>query len=56
MLSHAPLRTRGKAFLTGRDRASVEAVAKEIVSAGGSAEAAQVDALDEQAWTPIYSR
>ncbi|HKX70796.1 MAG TPA: SDR family oxidoreductase [Acidimicrobiales bacterium] len=36
-------------FLTGRDLAPVEAVAKEIVSAGGSAEAAEVDALDEQA-------
>ena len=36
-------------FLTGRDRAPVEAVAKDIVSAGGSAEAAEVDALDEQA-------
>jgi NAD(P)-dependent dehydrogenase (short-subunit alcohol dehydrogenase family) len=36
-------------FLTGRHLAPVEAVAKEIVSAGGSAEAAEVDALDEQA-------
>ncbi|HUQ36688.1 MAG TPA: SDR family oxidoreductase [Aestuariivirga sp.] len=36
-------------FLTGRRRASVEAVAEEIVSAGGSAQAAEVDALDEQA-------
>jgi len=36
-------------FLTGRQLAPVEAVAKEIVSAGGSAEAAEVDALDEQA-------
>src|ERR671911_839332 len=36
-------------FLTGRHSAPVEAVAKEIVSAGGSAEAAEVDALDEQA-------
>lgn len=38
-----------KLFLTGRHRASVEAVAKEIKSAGGSAEAAEVDALDEHA-------
>jgi NAD(P)-dependent dehydrogenase (short-subunit alcohol dehydrogenase family) len=38
-----------KVFLTGRDRAPVEAVAKDIASAGGSAEAAEVDALDEQA-------
>jgi NAD(P)-dependent dehydrogenase (short-subunit alcohol dehydrogenase family) len=36
-------------FLTGRHLASVEAVAKDIVSAGGSAAAAEVDALDEQA-------
>src|SRR6266498_1992062 len=36
-------------FLTGRRRAPVEAVPNDIVSAGGSAEAAEVDALDEQA-------
>jgi NAD(P)-dependent dehydrogenase (short-subunit alcohol dehydrogenase family) len=36
-------------FLTGRKPAPVEAVATEIVSAGGSAEAAAVDALDERA-------
>jgi NAD(P)-dependent dehydrogenase (short-subunit alcohol dehydrogenase family) len=36
-------------FLTGRLQAPVQAVAKEILSAGGSAEAAEVDALDEQA-------
>jgi NAD(P)-dependent dehydrogenase (short-subunit alcohol dehydrogenase family) len=36
-------------FLTGRHLAPVEAVAKEVVSAGGSAEAAEVNALDEQA-------
>jgi len=36
-------------FLTGRQLAPVEVVAKEIVSAGESAEAAEVDALDEQA-------
>jgi NAD(P)-dependent dehydrogenase (short-subunit alcohol dehydrogenase family) len=35
-------------FLTGRRRAPVEAVAKDIVSAGGLADAAEVDALDEQ--------
>jgi NAD(P)-dependent dehydrogenase (short-subunit alcohol dehydrogenase family) len=34
-------------FLTGRQRASVEGAAKEIQSAGGSADAAEVDALDE---------
>jgi NAD(P)-dependent dehydrogenase (short-subunit alcohol dehydrogenase family) len=36
-------------FLTGRKPAPVEAVANDIASAGGSAEAAAVDALDEQA-------
>ena len=36
-------------FLTGRSLASVETVAKDIVAAGGTAEAAAVDALDEQA-------
>jgi len=38
-----------KVFLTGRRRTTVEAVAKDMVSAGGSAEAEEVDALDEQA-------
>jgi NAD(P)-dependent dehydrogenase (short-subunit alcohol dehydrogenase family) len=36
-------------FLTGRNLAPVELVAKDVASAGGSAEAAEVDALDEQA-------
>jgi NAD(P)-dependent dehydrogenase (short-subunit alcohol dehydrogenase family) len=36
-------------FLTGRHMAPVEAVAKDVRSAGGSAEAAEVDVLDEQA-------
>jgi NAD(P)-dependent dehydrogenase (short-subunit alcohol dehydrogenase family) len=48
-VAHALARDGAKLFLTGRLRAPVEAVAKDIVSAGGSAEAAQVDALDEQA-------
>ncbi len=38
-----------KLFLTGRELAPVEAVAGEVVSAGGSTEAAAVDALDERA-------
>ena len=38
-----------KLFLTGRHLAPVEVVAKEVASAGGSAEAAEVDALDELA-------
>jgi NAD(P)-dependent dehydrogenase (short-subunit alcohol dehydrogenase family) len=36
-------------FLTGRHLAPVDSVAKEIVSAGGYAQAAEVDALDERA-------
>ena len=36
-------------FLTGRHLAPVELVTKEVVSTGGSAEMAEVDALDEQA-------
>jgi NAD(P)-dependent dehydrogenase (short-subunit alcohol dehydrogenase family) len=39
----------GNLFLTGRHLAPVELVAKDVASAGGSAEAAEVDALDEQA-------
>jgi len=38
-----------KLFLTGRSLAPVELVAKDVVAAGGSAQAAEVDALDEQA-------
>ena len=38
-----------RVFLTGRLAAPVEAVAREIVAAGGAASATQVDALDEQA-------
>ena len=36
-------------FLTGRRLASVEVVAEQVVSRGGTAEATEVDALDEQA-------
>ena len=42
-------REGARLFLTGRDVAKVDAVAEEIVAAGGAAETAQVDALDEQA-------
>ena len=38
-----------KVFLAGRTQATVEVVAQEIRSAGGMAETAQVDALDEKA-------
>jgi NAD(P)-dependent dehydrogenase (short-subunit alcohol dehydrogenase family) len=48
-VARAFAREGARLFLTGRRLAPVEAVAKEIVSAGGSAEAAEVDALDEQA-------
>ncbi len=48
-VARAFAREGAKLFLTGRHRASVEVVAREVVSAGGSAEAAEVDALDEQA-------
>jgi NAD(P)-dependent dehydrogenase (short-subunit alcohol dehydrogenase family) len=48
-VARASAREGATLFLTGRHRAPVEAVAKDIVAAGGSAEAAQVDALDEQA-------
>jgi NAD(P)-dependent dehydrogenase (short-subunit alcohol dehydrogenase family) len=48
-VAHAFAREGAEVFLTGRLQAPVEVVAKDIVSAGGSAEAAEVDALDEQA-------
>ena len=48
-VARAFAREGARLFLTGRHQASVNAVAKEIVSAGGSAEAAEVNALDEQA-------
>jgi NAD(P)-dependent dehydrogenase (short-subunit alcohol dehydrogenase family) len=38
-----------RVFLTGRRLAPVEIVAKDVASAGGSAEAAELDALDERA-------
>jgi len=48
-VARAFAREGARLFLTGRRRAPVEAVANEIQSAGGSAEATEVDALDEQA-------
>jgi NAD(P)-dependent dehydrogenase (short-subunit alcohol dehydrogenase family) len=42
-------REGAKVFLTGHHRAAVDAVVKVIVAAGGTAEAAEVDAIDEQA-------
>lgn len=48
-VARAFAREGARVFLTGRHRAAVEAVAKDIVSAGGFAEVAAVDALDERA-------
>jgi len=48
-VARAFAREGAKLFLTGHRLAPVEAVAKDIVSAGGVAEAAEVDALDELA-------
>ena len=48
-VSRALGREGARVFVTGRDLASVEMVAKEIVRDGGYAEAAEVDALDELA-------
>jgi NAD(P)-dependent dehydrogenase (short-subunit alcohol dehydrogenase family) len=42
-------REGAKVFLVGRTRERLDAVAKDITAAGGSAELAVVDALDEQA-------
>jgi 3-oxoacyl-[acyl-carrier protein] reductase len=42
-------REGAKVFLSGRNVAKVEAVARDIVAAGGKAETANVDALDEEA-------
>jgi NAD(P)-dependent dehydrogenase (short-subunit alcohol dehydrogenase family) len=48
-VARALAREGAKVFLTGRKWTPVEAVAKDIVATGGSAEVAVVDALDEQA-------
>ena len=42
-------REGARVFLTGRNLSKVDTVAKGIMDAGGRAEAAQVDALDERA-------
>jgi NAD(P)-dependent dehydrogenase (short-subunit alcohol dehydrogenase family) len=41
-------REGARVFLTGRNLAAVDAVAKDIIATGGAAEAARVDALDER--------
>ena len=48
-VARAFAREGARVFLAGRTQAMLDAVAKEIRSAGGVAETAQVDALDEQA-------
>ena len=48
-VAQAFAREGARLFLTGRLRESLEAVAKAVVSAGASAEIAEVDALDELA-------
>ena len=48
-VARAFAREGARHFLTGHRLAPVEAVARDIVSAGGDAEAAEFDALDEQA-------
>ncbi len=48
-VARAFAREGARVFLTGRHLASVDEVAKDILASGGAAEAAQVDALDEEA-------
>jgi 3-oxoacyl-[acyl-carrier protein] reductase len=48
-VARAFAREGARVFLAGRTRASLDEVAEAIRSAGGTAETAQVDALDEQA-------
>jgi NADP-dependent 3-hydroxy acid dehydrogenase YdfG len=48
-VARAFAREGANVFLAGRTLASVDAVAKDIAAAGGQAETAQVDALDERA-------
>jgi NAD(P)-dependent dehydrogenase (short-subunit alcohol dehydrogenase family) len=48
-VARAFAREGARVFLAGRTRATLEKVADEIRSAGGMAETAEVDALDEQA-------
>src|SRR5882672_7607928 len=48
-VARAFAREGARLFLSGRNLRTVEAVAADIIGSGGVAEAAQVDALDEQA-------
>jgi NAD(P)-dependent dehydrogenase (short-subunit alcohol dehydrogenase family) len=48
-IARAFAREGARVFLTGRNLGKVESVAKAIMAAGGMADSAEVDALDEQA-------
>ena len=48
-VSHAFAREGARVFLAGRTRETLDRVVEEITAFGGEAEAAQVDALDEEA-------
>lgn len=48
-VARAFAREGARVFLTGRDLGAIDALAKEISAAGGVAETAEVDALNEQA-------
>jgi 3-oxoacyl-[acyl-carrier protein] reductase len=48
-VARAFAREGARVFLAGRTLATLEAVARQIVAAGGRAEIAEVDALDENA-------
>jgi NADP-dependent 3-hydroxy acid dehydrogenase YdfG len=50
-VARAFAREGARVFLTGRNLGAIQTLAKEISAAGGTAEAAEVDALDEQAVT-----
>ncbi len=47
-IAHAFAREGAKVFLAGRTLAKLDAMAEDIRAAGGAAETAQVDALEEQ--------
>lgn len=47
-VAHSFVREGAKVFLAGRTLAKLDAVAEEIRGAGGAAETAQIDAMDEQ--------
>jgi hypothetical protein len=48
-VAHAFAREGARVFLAGRTRAKLDQVAREISAAGGTAQVAEVDALDEKA-------